>query len=329
MGAALAALFSTRPIRDITEFDIDKMINSLKPGKDKTIAVNDQDENRDKIVLKVRLSERNMDDLLDKSKRHYIKDIISSAAKYVNSKRVTEYAEKFYTNNEKNKIEIHSDGLSNQKGTKADIKVIVDDEVVHLNISLKAGAVKQIGQVSGQGFDKQVMLWKQLINEDVGAKKYSFDINAKKEGSLVAIDKMYTHVVRKINKRLKGDNDREEYNFIKDLGQGIDYFATRNEKGMTLVHMDKGDFEELSFKNIKGKLKRIDLAARMKEGAKNPEIQIYDKKSDKLLLGVRVKIETGGKKGPYVRNYIEKGPVLIDLLRIKKPKKKKEKKADK
>jgi hypothetical protein len=317
LGAALATRFALRPPKNISEKDVEKMINSLTPGKDKTIAVNDKHKNKDKIVLRIVLSERNMNDLLDKSKRDQIQDLISSATKYVNSKRVKDHAELFYLNDNQNKIEVNSDGLSDQKGSKADIKVIVDDEVVRLNISLKAGAVKQFGQVSGQGFDKQVILWDKLINENVDAKQYLFDRDMKKDGPFYAIEKIYKRVVTLINKRLKGDNDKKEFHFIKDLGKGIDYFATRNEKGMTLVHMHKGDFEELSFKSMHLKLKKIDLAAKMKPNVKNPEVLIYDKNSDKILLHIRVKIETGHKKGPYIRNIIEKGPLLVDLLKLK------------
>jgi hypothetical protein len=85
-----------------------------------------------------------------------------------------------------------------------------------------------------------------------------------------------------------------------------------------LVSFEGGNYEVLSFANLEKKLKNIDLDARYNDKAANPQIEIYDINSGMQLFRIRSKKEKvkGGKW--YIRNYIEKGPLLSELTSIKR-----------
>ena len=68
-----------------------------------------------------------------------------------------------YENNRYDKIEVISDGLGGQTTTKVDVYVKVDDQPIDIKVSLKAGDVKQFGQVSGAEFAKQEKLWEETF----------------------------------------------------------------------------------------------------------------------------------------------------------------------
>ena len=71
-----------------------------------------------------------------------------------------------------NKIVVNSDGTGDQKGTKADIKVKIDDKVVNMQMSLKTTGGDQIGQMSGITFDRQIKMFEKLsLDVDVSKRK--------------------------------------------------------------------------------------------------------------------------------------------------------------
>jgi len=56
------------------------------------------------------------------------------------------------------------------------------------------------------------------------------------------------------------------------------------------------------------------LIAEIKDTAGKPKILIKDKKKQKTLLELRVKIENKPNGSTYIRNIVEKGPLLGDLI---------------
>mgnify|MGYP003330700523 FL=1 len=109
----------------------------------------------DKVVCKITLAEINMNALLDPKvyADKELKELLSAAAAYANGNNIMEWADMMYTNNQKNLIEVKSEGLLDQTGTKVDLRVIIDGKQAGVGVSLKAGDVKQFGQVGGATAD--------------------------------------------------------------------------------------------------------------------------------------------------------------------------------
>ena len=87
---------------------------------------------------------------------------------------------------------------------------------------------------------------------------------------------------------------------------------------MELVDFSDGGFKILRFNKLKEKLQTIDLAATYDGGKTWPEVNIHERGNPKnRLLKIRTKIENK-PKGIYLRNLIEKGPLLEKLTEYKK-----------
>jgi hypothetical protein len=122
----------------------------------------------DDVRCFISLAEVNMMALLARNNETMLKEYVDSAVKYANSNNVKKWAKLVYENNRYDKIEVLSDGLGGQKTTKVDVSVKITNDKgellpVDILVSLKAGDVKQFGQVSGAEFEKQEELWEQLF----------------------------------------------------------------------------------------------------------------------------------------------------------------------
>jgi hypothetical protein len=314
LGAAIAARF----IHKNTEINIAKVkdvLRSLGPlsGKVKEKdfeSLNKNPKVKDNVHLYIRLAEPNMKVLLDSTKWTDLTDIFNSAVKYANGETVIAWSKLLYENNQQNTIDVISDGLSEQTGTKVDVKVKVDDQETNIKVSLKAGDVKQFGQVGGTDFDKQVYLWKKLLDIDVSSKEDVYLKHLAAKNVSGALYTTYSYAAEQINIKLGGSSSKVK--LLKDLGNGITFFATLHEEDVTLVQLSRNEAVIYRFDKVYDSIKHINLKAVIKDSAGKPKLILEDDKQ-KSLLEVRVKSEEK-KEGFYIRNYIEKGKILAGYL---------------
>lgn len=315
VGAAIAARFVNKN-RDITPRDIQRIIEQMVGSGSKRETVYKSQNANPKIVDDVRfylsLAKPNMDALCDPKNFTPLSDLFESAAKYANGKTVREWGDLLYNNNMYNFIEVISDGLGGQRSTKVDVRVLVDKQHTDINVSLKAGDVKQFGQVSGAEFDKQEILWEKLLKIDVTFLEREYTQLLSEKKTFDAIFKVYNYVTREINSRLATETSRAK--FLDDLGEGIIHFATLNEKDVTLVQLNRKEAKVYNFDGLKKAILQIkELRADIVSSGEKPKIVIGDR-STGVLLEIRTKIENKSDGTPYVRNYIEKGKLLGDLI---------------
>ena len=134
-----------------------------------------------------------------------------------------------------------------------------------------------------------------------------------------ALEYMYRSIAEQLSQELAGDNDTEEAKFITNISNAVSYFATLGHKNVELVDFSKGGFKILRFNDLVQKLRNVNLTATYKESKGRPEIGIHDVANPKReLLSVRVKIENRLSGEQYVRNVIEKGPLLEELTTVQK-----------
>ena len=178
VGAAICARFMYKN-RSITSRHVYGILRSLGtptnyPGKkgkqvERTYkSANQNPKIMDDVRLFISLAEVNMMALLSRGNETLLREYVDSAVKYANSNNVKKWAKLVYENNRYDKIEVLSDGLGGQRSTKVDVTVKITDDKgklmpVDILVSLKAGDVKQFGQVSGAEFEKQEELWEQLF----------------------------------------------------------------------------------------------------------------------------------------------------------------------
>lgn len=313
LAAALAARFNL-PDKTIVQKDIDSVLKKLQMsgGNQYTFSVsNPQDSTKDKVSLLIVLGGPAMADLMDTEKRPLLKSEIKSVLSYVNSKSVIRYARMVNLNNKEDSVNIVSDGLSDNTGTKVDLFVTINGKLTNLNISLKSGGTKQMGQFGGYSAETQENLWK-TVGVDISKIRNKFDSNDPDKW----LGSVYKFAADEINKHLGSDS--KEYNFLKQLSDGIKYAATLGDDSVALLHLSGGSFKVLKFKRLEQKLKEISLEAVYNKKT-TPEVYIQDAKTKKKLIGIRVKRERSpsAPNGFYYRNYIEKHSLLVDITQVK------------
>jgi hypothetical protein len=134
------------------------------------------------------------------------------------------------------------------------------------------------------------------------------------ENPVEALGAMYAKIADYIAMQVDGDDNDKEYDLIKNVAEAITYFATLNDPGVSIVQLgSKGRYKILRFNALESKLRQIDLTSEFVGTKAMPELQIKDANSGKVLVTVRAKNEFKEDGSSYVRNIIEKGPLLDDV----------------
>jgi hypothetical protein len=330
LGAAMFAKFTKRePNEDIgtvTPQDIGSVLDSLKQtGEDQyQVEVEDFDnEHADVISFVLRLKSGPYQDLMDPEKRPLLASEFSSAAAYVNSSDAERYSKYFYINGRSDQIVIMADGVTGEKEQKTDVWVYVEDEdgqprKLRLNTSLKVGGVKQFGQVGGDKDDTQQTLWN-YFGINVRPALANFKLMMKSKGPRAALGQVYEYATDQLNQELEKSKPKDKAKILDSIATGITHFATLGDPNVELVDFSDGGFKILRFNKLVDRLKDIDLEAKYVTDKTWPEVVICERGNPKnKLLTIRMKIENKPNGGIYVRNYIEKGPLLEKLTEYRK-----------
>ena len=325
LGAAMFAKFSKREpgeeVGTITSVDITNVLDALQSQGDDTysVTVNDAESDvADTISFVLRLKTAPYQDLMNPLKRKLLTNELNSAAAYVNSPMAERYSKYFYLNGRADEINIMADGAASESEKKSDVWVGIRDKngamrTLKLNASLKVGGVGQFGQVGGSNIESMTKLFG-YFGIDVTPYVDKFE-QARGKDQFQAIEYMYRQITDELQSRLAGNDDTEEARFVDQVAHAVTHFATLGDSNVELVDFDKGGFKVLRFKNLQYKLRNIDLTASY-TGKTRPEISIHDVENPKKeLISIRCKVENK-KSGPYIRNIIEKGPLLEEITKV-------------
>ena len=329
LGVALTARFVNN--KPVTEQHIIKILDNIQnntqggkleyiqQGKKAPIAsaTYTKTVQGNKIKLLIKLDKLTMDALMSEDRAGYI-GALKSAQLFANkNKQVQKQIDHIQNDPDPNRVEITSDGLSEQTGTKVDVRVKIDGKPVKLNISLKASDVEQFGQKYGTNFDTV----KEFMHTLFGV---TLPTSIKKEWDsgqpVQAASKAYFWVKDEINRQLKGASKTTEAHWVKDLARGIQHFARGSEKDVVLVALKNAPtiagYDQLNFNNLEKKLEKLDLAASIKTSATalaTPTVYVHEKDNpDNVLLKARLKVEDPTGK-PIFRNLVEMGKLLKQL----------------
>ena len=338
LGAALFAKFMN-PQAEITNDMIisileqvdsmpDKLAdNEKKVMKDLSANRKREDGTTDSISVRIALSAGNFKALMDPKWRAELSDKYSSSVAYVNREDVLDATQREAMDGQPSTVEIISDGVSEQKGTKVDVKVLIDGVATSLGmVSLKAGSAT-MGQVGSGSWDliagRDGFFGRMFLNvapnpalEEPWREAYG---NKDADKVLELGFAIYEDVFKQIQgaKGIQGDNEDFEADFLEKMMEGIKYAATLGEEGVKLVDFVKGDYKILNFDNLKEDiLEKIDLDVVFKP-SKYPRIFIVDKATGAALIQIRMRTEGTGKL-KNVRHYVEKEPKLSQLLDVSK-----------
>ena len=355
LGAGMAAAFIAGG-KEIEVEDVKNILRELNKSpnrthKDTKIAklmpkeIKRVDGTIDTITCIVMLQKGHFDNLMNENKWGLLDEIFRAVVKYVNDEEVMEATQAIATNGENNKVEVDSDGISNQKGTKIDVSIYVDGEKTSLGrISLKAGSTDTLGQVGGSWEGMSFMFDKMFGIEldpslEAGWTKDMAEKPRVLSNIITKATAIYKDAERKIREKLNpiGDDAEAELDMLKYIANGMKYQVALEEEGVILIHLKKGDFSVLDFALLEEALieNKIKLTSELVQDIggtqKNPTIKIIaqpgttDEKGAKLKKGTLFTVRwRQGDGGKMVKNYVEKKPYMVKLLKDLRKKKRAE-----
>ena len=322
-AAAIAARF-THKNQPIATYDVQHMLTRLtgarttatgKGGVIKELQLESLNENPailDTVIFHLSLPEEDMTALQDKAGWTLYRDIFTSAVVYANAPTVTAWSRLLYENNQKNKIEVSSVGLENQSTSKVDVRVIVDNIATNINVSLKVGEVKQFGQIGGSKLENMQTLFGPLGVTLAGIKTEYNGLLASKRPQR-AMWLAYVTAQAQMTRQLLGPHHET---WLKKLGDFIAFHATRNEENVTLVQLSREDAHVYDFDKVHTALAQLTVKVLLKQSGDLPMLRIIagQDESKHGLLDIRCRYDQKPSGAIYVRNYIEKGIMLGELI---------------
>lgn len=285
-----------------------------------------------------------------------VKDLqkhVRNAVIYANkNERANTAVQKAAADKGANIVSIISDGgdATQQSSTKVDLKIVYDGQSTTL-LSLKAGNVRQFGQISGAEFGTITKFIDSMFDVQFPNKlKAEFGFQDKQSRDDVAyvsynyddpFKKLYAYTLTSLKNLIGGSNERKEYNFIQQLYEGIKQHATLGEKGVTMVKLSpkaKVAYKELTFderllealnaydfvvrpgsgKKAEGANHYIEVVGILKPAEAKSQTALEDEDIAKLpAKDILVSLRSAMKSGA-LRNTIEMGDLLDDLADIEK-----------
>ena len=248
-----------------------------------------------------------------------VKGTILSAIDYANgSERITAGVQQATASPDTNTIEVSCDGVSNQKGTKADLVMTIDGNRIHL-ISAKTGP-SQLGQASGHQWSKQEQFFQTVFGVDIAP--YAQAWGKTNEEHLDALQQIWSQlVIPKVQQLTGGDSVQKEKMLIRSLANGLIRYSnnTNAETGevetIDIVKLltDPGSpgYSLLRIDSrLTAALEKTDLYGEPTKNGAGIQVsgQVNGKKS--LLFKARSYYSPAGK---VVRTIIEGGPLLDEL----------------
>ena len=270
---------------------------------------------------------------------------INHAVEYANSnKRAMTAVDKAKADPKANVVEVVSDGgdATQQSVTKVDLKIAYDGQTTRL-LSLKAGSVKQFGQVSGAEWETASDFFESIFDfrlPDTLKQKFGFKGRESEDYKEYnygqgPFQKLYAEMAKQVSVYVKGDNTQMEYKLVQKVYDAINFHATRGEEGVTMVILSpsaKVAYKELAFDaRLLAALELYDLQVVNETGSANHRLQVLGN------LKTEEAVQTIGKDGVQkiptknilvtlrtalsggaIRNIVEMGPLLKDIANIEK-----------
>jgi len=158
--------------------------------------------------------------------------VIASCIKFANeADMVTKAIEYCRVNKETNLVDITCDGVSDQKGTKADLHLNIDGKTINL-LSLKVDK-SQLGQASGHDFKKQVDFFRDMFGVDITP--YSGTWGKTYQDHFYCIANVWEQVTDNIIQKVSGDNTQREMQIIRSMVNGIIKYSGGEQDEKTVI----------------------------------------------------------------------------------------------
>lgn len=318
--AAFARLIK-RPSTPITVKDVISLVTRLKNNKALVLKRNEvENQFADEFHLTVALKPGSWEAFQDPRTLEKMGKILDSIITDANAE-TSRFADRFATNQRFDRVRVVGDGVSEESVKKTDVRFENEAEKKFADYSLKVGTTKQIHQVGGgkktaTPQERFEILQHNFFNVD--GRFPLADISAIQDKFLKAKDiekaqeLAYKAAVNSLNSNLQTDD--QEKTFLNNLVGALKYWMGRDDPDVKLKQFTKSGTLILDANKISQMLgnDQLDLKAVYTPGA-TPKITIVDNFSKKPLVSFR----TYRSKSGYLRNYVEKERLFVELALVK------------
>ncbi len=339
LGAAVVAKFIKKG-GEVSAQDLINILGSMKQGVQGnvlsgqiTTRIEHESGKVDTINFTLMLNKRSFDPLMEavgqgQNMDRELLNLFKSATMFVNKtlQGLQSALAMVATDPNSNHIEVRSDGVSDNKGTKADLHVTVDGAVINL-ISIKVKA-QQFGQGSGSNFAAIQTFFNSIIGLDISPYQTKFrpeKTKEDKEHNVRLVFGIYDKIFFPTIEKIVGRGDAGEAALLTRLAQGIQFHATNNTD-IDIVHLDyiKPGYKLLRItSDLIEVMKQLKIEVRLAVSA-NERNLIFSILPDtpnareiignkKMLLKIRSSFKASEQ---YLRNTLEMGSGLVDLIKI-------------
>ena len=223
-----------------------------------------------------------------------------------------------------NTIQVISDGISDNKGTKADLVLHLDQKKINL-LSVKTGN-SQLGQASGHEWSKQLAFFKTVFGYD--ASPYQKLWGTTTDEHLVALRQVWANVIPIVQRLAGGNSAQKEAILVKSIASGlIRYSNNYDEKTGAIESVDivklVVDPNSPGYKLMKIDSRLIDALAKVDLVGSAPpsnmginihgRIEYTDAKGNIKFKDVSLCRMWTTKSGTAVRTNVAGGPLLDEL----------------
>lgn len=336
LGGAVAAVMQKEE-QTITVDDTFDMVNALgEPQilkKNAVLGMFSTTDETASVTFKLGLGRNDYNILIEaaKTKRmdNKLLGVFRSATNLVNESRIFTEALTIMKENEindvKNTVIVDSDGVSDNTGSKADLKLHLNQDTINL-LSLKVGDVKQFGQRSGMTADILKNFFSETLNIVLPSEVWNVFTGhtTAKDVAENVIPTIYKSMKEQIESQLS--TAEGEAVFIDNLYKGIRQHATNDDDNVIMVILNntptKPGFKQLSF------------GPTLVEAMKQYKFIVEQPKPNYLTIhgvpiGTEARGNTNGKtlllqlrsyrqKTIYIRNVIEMGSLLKEIAETNK-----------
>jgi hypothetical protein len=261
-----------------------------------------------------------------------VRGVILSALQYANNEeKIKVGLEKTARDPNINLIQVVSDGISDNKGTKADLVMDIDGERINL-LSVKTGA-SQLGQASGHEWSKQLEFFKLVFGVD--ASPYEKLWGTEVDDHLIALDSIWQKlVIPKVLRLTGGDSIQNEIALVRSIASGLIRYSNNinkdtgevepidivklvvdpNSPGYSMLKIDSRVAQAMEKTNLIGTVppsqRGINILGRVEVVQKNGTVKYKDITLCRMW---------STKSGKTVRTNVAGGPLLDELALVIAP----------
>ena len=279
---------------------------------------------KDNISLDIKLKPNDYQAFRDPKVLNTLTKNISTVTSFSNQEDFAGLAQDFMKNKKVDSVKVIADGISQETLSKVDVVVAWEGNTKTFEYSVKTDDVKQFDQVGTGGAKDDISLEERWDKQEEYWNTWGIDISNAEEdftdapSFITAYDWSYQEAAKVLKVALQGQD--QERKTIETLFKRIQQGAFKDQPNVRTVDFSASSYKVLNFNKLDDFVDKVNLTAIYKKDKApgqpyaQPRVIIQDAEGREFL---QLRLYSGQGK---LTNLIEKGPLLDEIVTVKKVK---------